>query len=166
MKKSRLLADYAAYNLWANELMVRWLQSKPAAVLQQETASSFPTLRATLLHIWGAQEIWLNRLNGFSPNSFLGNTFQGSDAEILEGLIHSSREWVEFVASKSSGRFFNQNLIYLHTSGKRYEQPADGIALHCLQHSTFHRGQIVTMARSLGLSDPPSTDYIKYVRMA
>ncbi|MFN2424735.1 MAG: DinB family protein [Cryomorphaceae bacterium] len=33
-----------------------------------------------------------------------------------------------------------------------------------MNHSTYHRGQLVTMGRQAGLSTPPQTDYIFYVR--
>jgi len=33
-----------------------------------------------------------------------------------------------------------------------------------MNHGTFHRGQLVTMGRSLGLTDPPKTDFIHYLR--
>jgi uncharacterized damage-inducible protein DinB len=36
---------------------------------------------------------------------------------------------------------------------------------HCMNHSTYHRGQIVTIARNLELTDPPSTDFMRYVRL-
>src|SRR5690242_11895194 len=47
-----LMKNYANYNLWANTTLVRWLKSKPAAELEQEVASSFPSIKLTLLHIW------------------------------------------------------------------------------------------------------------------
>jgi uncharacterized damage-inducible protein DinB len=37
--------------------------------------------------------------------------------------------------------------------------------IHCVQHSTFHRGQIVTIAHTLHMKAPiPATDYIRFVR--
>jgi uncharacterized damage-inducible protein DinB len=35
---------------------------------------------------------------------------------------------------------------------------------HCINHQSFHRGQLVTFARQLGITDIPSTDYIVYLR--
>jgi uncharacterized damage-inducible protein DinB len=38
--------------------------------------------------------------------------------------------------------------------------------MHCMNHSTYHRGQIVTMGRNLGFTDAPMTDYNFYNVMA
>jgi uncharacterized damage-inducible protein DinB len=36
--------------------------------------------------------------------------------------------------------------------------------LHCFNHSTQHRGQLITMMRTLGLDRIPATDLIVYQR--
>jgi len=33
---------------------------------------------------------------------------------------------------------------------------------HCINHGTYHRGQIITIARNIGITDPPTTDYNYY----
>lgn len=159
-----LLKDYTAYNQWANERIIQWLKTKPAEKMTAEVPSSFPSLRATLLHIWAAEDIWLLRLQQISPTSFLSNTFQGSDVELFERLLQNSEAFKHFV-QRQSAEYFEQTTSYKHTTGKAYEQYSAEIIQHCMQHSTFHRGQIVTIARNLGLTDPPKTDYIEYVRL-
>ena len=37
------------------------------------------------------------------------------------------------------------------------------IILHVMNHGTYHRGQLVTMGRELGISDPPKTDFMAFV---
>lgn len=159
-----LLRDYAVFNLWANRRIADWLLAKPDELLTRETPSSFPTLRATLQHIWGAQDVWLNRLRGDSPEGFEVDKFTGSNAEVIENLLRSAQDFADFVAAADDD-FFEKTTSYTHFSGKHYTQNNSEILLHVLQHSTFHRGQIVTMGRSLGLTDPPPTDYIAYVRL-
>ena len=73
-----LLKDYAVFNLWANTQMVDWLKSKPQELMEREIPSSYPTLRETLLHIWGAEEIWLDRLRLLPTNTILTERFNGS----------------------------------------------------------------------------------------
>lgn len=159
-----LLRDYAVFNAWANQRIADWLLSKPDELLTRETPSSFPSLRGTLSHIWGAQEVWLRRLQGESPEGFGPEEFDGPNAEVIENLLNSARDFADFVAAQDDD-FFQKTTSYTHFSGKHYTQQNSEILLHCLQHSTFHRGQIVTMGRALGLTDPPQTDYIAYVRL-
>jgi uncharacterized damage-inducible protein DinB len=159
-----LLQDYTAYNLWANERIIHWLKTKPAEKMSQFVASSFPSLRTTLLHIWAAEDIWLQRLQQISPTAFLSTTFQGTDTELFERLLQNSESFKNFV-HRQSAEFFDLTISYKHTTGKQFEQYSAEIILHCMQHSTFHRGQIITIARNLEITDPPKTDYIEYVRL-
>jgi len=36
--------------------------------------------------------------------------------------------------------------------------------MHCMNHSTYHRGQIITLLRELGATEIPGTDMIAYIR--
>ncbi len=158
-----LMKDYVAFNVWANALFVNWLKSKPLELMDREVPSSFPSLRGTLLHIWSAQDIWLHRLQGASPTYLISATFQGSNTELMDGLMQNSAAFRDFIGSRDSS-YFSQKIGYNHTTGIPYEQYTTEIIQHCMQHSTYHRGQIVTIARNLGLTDPPKSDYIGYVR--
>lgn len=164
MTLDTLLKDYTSYNLWANERIIHWLKTKPTEKMSYYVASSFPSLRATLLHIWAAEDIWLHRLQQISPTEFISNSFQGSDSELFERLLQNSESFKNFV-QRQSAEFFELTISYKHTSGKQFEQFSAEIILHCMQHSTLHRGQIITIARNLEITDPPKTDYIEYVRL-
>lgn len=158
-----LLKDYTTYNFWANELTVNWLKDKPLDLLDREVPSSFPSLRSTLLHVWSAQDIWLHRLQGNSPTQFIAATFAGSNSQLLEGLMDNSTAFKNYI-NKREPEYFSQRIEYTHTTGVPFAQFTSEIIQHCMQHSTYHRGQIVTIARNLGLTDPPKTDYIEYSR--
>lgn len=158
-----LMKDYVAFNHWANELNTNWLKTKPLELLDQPFPSSFPSLRETLLHIWSAQDVWLQRLQGHSPTLFLAATFQGNNEELMAGLMQNSAEFRDFIAGQNPD-YFTQKIEYAHTGGKVYRQFTTEIIQHCMQHGTYHRGQIVTIARNLGLTDPPKQDYVEYCR--
>jgi uncharacterized damage-inducible protein DinB len=36
--------------------------------------------------------------------------------------------------------------------------------MHVFNHGTYHRGQLVTMLRQVGVTEIPQTDYIAFVR--
>jgi uncharacterized damage-inducible protein DinB len=42
-------------------------------------------------------------------------------------------------------------------------RPRVELLQHCLNHSTYHRGQIVSIGHQVGLKDAPMTDYMYYV---
>ena len=159
-----LLKDYAVFNLWANTQMVDWLKSKPQELMEREIPSSYPTLRETLLHIWGAEEIWLDRLRLLPTNTILTERFNGSLEDVYEGMVKKSREFSDY-AEDLLDADFHEICSFKLLNGTEDSRPRAKMIHHCMNHSTYHRGQIVTMARMLGLTDPPGTDYIKYVRL-
>ena len=164
MTTKTLFVNYATYNLWANSTLVDWLRSKPLELMEREIPSSFPTIKQTLLHMWGAEDIWLQRLKGISVTQFLSERFQGSTTDVFDGLIDVSTEFLAYVEALSDEDFEKQCPFRL-LNGTEDSKPRIYMIHHCMNHATYHRGQIVTMARNFGLSDPPSTDYIRYLRM-
>ncbi|MDO8368115.1 MAG: DinB family protein [Saprospiraceae bacterium] len=164
MTLESLLKDNTDYNLWANAQTVNWLKTNPLELMEREIPSSFPTLRDTLLHIWGAEQIWLERLRLIPPTTFLSQPFNGTVEDIFEGVLRQSEEFAGYVQDLPDAKF-QEICTFKLLNGTEDSRPRSKMIYHCMNHSTYHRGQIVTMARNLGLSDPPSTDYIKYVRL-
>ncbi|MCW3088046.1 MAG: hypothetical protein JWQ78_1432, partial [Sediminibacterium sp.] len=39
------------------------------------------------------------------------------------------------------------------------------ILLHLFNHGTYHRGQLVTLLRQVGVEEIPRTDYIEFSRL-
>lgn len=163
MSLTELIREYAIFNHWANQRYVNWLGGLSDELLTKEMPSSFPTLRQTFLHIWAAETIWLERLKGVSPSVFISITFQGTNAELFDRFMANTNDFRDFILSQPD-EYFSGTLVYTHTSGTEYLENTAEIIQHCIQHSTFHRGQLLTMARSLGQTDPPATDFIGYVR--
>ncbi len=157
-----MLQDYAIYNLWANRTLVEWLRTHPAELLEQATPSSFPSLKLTFLHIWSAEEIWMQRLQKMVPTAFRATTFVGTAQEVLDGLLENSAVFADFIQQQDAA-FFHEICDFQLLNGMSHLRLRSAMVLHCIQHSTYHRGQVVTMARALGLTDPPSTDYMKYL---
>jgi len=164
MTLESLLKDHADYNLWANTQFVNWLKTKPLELMEREIPSSYPTLRDTLIHIWGAEQIWLERLRLIPPTTFLAHRFNGTVEDVFEGIVRQSEEFANYLQDLPDADF-QEICTFKLLNGTEDSRPRSKMIHHCLNHSTYHRGQIVTMARTLGLTDPPSTDYIKYVRL-
>jgi uncharacterized damage-inducible protein DinB len=151
------------YSVWANETLVAKLKTLGDSILDKEVKSSFPSIAKTIMHIWDAQIVWLKRFQGTSLSAWPSNDFKGTTTETLDGLIQSSRDIQEFVASRGDA-FVNGKLKYKNLKGDEFEDPADYLLHHIVNHGTYHRGQITTMLRELGVTDPPGTDIIVYWR--
>ena len=157
----RLMSEY---NHWANQQFIEYFRNQKTEQIEAFVAGSFPSIRKTLMHIWDAQHIWYLRLFGTSPTRFLSDTWNGRFDELCAGLIKSSQDFVELVHNNDTAMLQEvvnyTTMAYGPQSSRRYE-----ILLHVFNHSMYHRGQCVTMARALGLSDIPGTDLIKYLRI-
>ncbi|MEN0003950.1 MAG: DinB family protein [Bacteroidota bacterium] len=156
------LLDYVYYNSWANQQLMRALQHLTTPEFDKKVASSFPSVRLTVLHIWDAQEIWLSRLNGASPTAFPSKTFVGDKDEVLAALMKSTFDWVDFFHQPNLN--VESHCLFKDTSGNEYSIRIADIGMHCINHGTYHRGQLITILRQLGVNLVPRTDYIWYLR--
>jgi uncharacterized damage-inducible protein DinB len=159
--QNELLIKYTAYNVWANEQIANWLMDIPESMFSQEVESSFNSLSKTIAHLWNAEAGWLKHIKDEIWES-PAKDFTGTGKEMLENWLQTSRNFHEYLKIMPLEKF---------TSSKPNSR-GDGSTLyadmihHCMNHSTYHRGQLITMGRQLGLETPPRTDFIYYVNIA
>ena len=161
------LQDMAAYDLWAITRLTDWLKSKPGALLEATAASSFPGIKATLLHILEVEREWLNRLQFMPPKESFGPALQrqepdGSLEDVLENLVEQAAEFNDYVQLLDEEEL-QEDCCYNALFIGEICRPKFEIIQHCLNHSTYHRGQVVTIGHQVGLKDAPMTDYMFYV---
>jgi uncharacterized damage-inducible protein DinB len=151
------------YNVWANRKILDFVLDAGEKKADKVLVSSFPTISLTLIHIWDAQHIWLERMNGMSAGSWPGQKFNGNLIELADGLRNSSDDLVAYCESVSIKELTSQ-ISYLNPKGDRFSNSVQEILTHLFNHSTFHRGQIVTMLRNTGFTSLSQTDLIEYYR--
>jgi len=163
MHLQKLMTNYAAYNLWANETLVAWLKSKPKELLEKEVPSSFPGIVKTLNHIWAVEEFWYSVVTENKPTGSRYKAEHLDTDEVLDGVLPQSRSLADYVNTLSEEDLLRK--VYLDTPWVKGELPRYEFLQHVLNHSTYHRGQAVTIGRNLGFTDAPMTDY-NYFNMA
>ena len=151
-----LLIKYASYNQWANQRILGWIKEYPESTLTSETSSSYPTILKTLAHIWTAQLVYLAYLE---ETKLVFPENPGYD-EVIEGLSSSSSRLIKVIESLGSEGI--ERTRYVERPDIKGDFAAHEFILQCLNHSTHHRGQVITMGRSLGMDSPPVTDYYRY----
>lgn len=156
-----LLKDYVFYNLWANTQFINWLKTKPIEQIEARRPSSFPSIRLTLLHLWDVEDSWLCDLKGLSAPERSLEAMEVSTDAVFELLLQGSREFCTYVDALPPTEFLG-TCTYLKFDGTMESKSRVEIIHHCMNHSTFHRGQIIALAHQLGLGNPPSTDLIKF----
>lgn len=151
--------DYASYNIWANNRLINNLLGKNDKLLRQELVGSFPTIRATVIHIWFAETGWLSRLSGNGWETSNVTNFIGTNEELFKSWGITSENFKTFVEKAD----LEKEIKFEH-KGEKFSIPTREIIQTVFNHGSFHRGQVVMMMRQLGISDIPQTDYIEWVR--
>jgi uncharacterized damage-inducible protein DinB len=157
------LIKLCKFNVWANDRICTWIKKADTKV-DEELKSSFPSIRKTLYHLWDAQFIWLARLNGESPNTWPSHSFEGTLDEAIEGVHQNSLAFVSFIEQLNESEYQRQ-VEFRSIDGTPYFNSVEEIITHVVNHSTYHRGQLITMLRTVGFTAVESTDFIRYLRM-
>lgn len=141
-----------AYNKWANRRLLKAAGPLPIESFSKDLMASFGSLRGTFGHIlWG--ELWWLR---FWQNGALPPEFPPEEFPTVQAL---STRWSELEQEQQA---FVAGLTDEQVAATRrvrdYEYTLGELLHHLLNHSTYHRGQVVLLLRQLG-ERPPSTDF-------
>lgn len=160
-----LTRDYAAYNHWANQQLINWLKSKPGHLQDQAVASSFSGIKQTLYHILQVQEFWLSSLRGVTPELAYGVVFMGKVEDLYADILEQSAQFVQHLQLLDDEELAEACYVNIPFVGE-VNRPVFEIVHHTMTHSTYHRGQLVTIGHHLDWHDAPMTDYMFYLLMA
>lgn len=151
-----------AYNAWANRKIFDAAAALPAEQYGRDLQSSHGGIHGTLAHIVWAEQLWLHRWLE-RPNPAVP---QGRD---LPDLVAVRARWEEVEAERAT---FLHGMTEARLSETRTVKPSTGGAFdhsfakmftHTIDHSSYHRGQVVTMLRQVG-SVPPNTGLMVFYR--
>lgn len=159
MRIKDLLDHFAAYDQWANARLADRLAREPDTVLDAPVKSSFPSLRATLMHMRDAECVWRQRSMGERPT-------WPAEASTEVGTFMRYVDLMRAHVLALSEDDLLDTITYQDLRGNTHAQPRWQALLHCFNHSTYHRGQLVTMMRMLELGEIPQLDLVVYQRLA
>lgn len=158
----QILLRYASYNLWANRHIIACLLQLNKEEREKEIVSSFCSVSKTALHTWSAEDIWLQRLQLVEQPVWKQGIFQDSLETLCAGWTDTSSQLELFVSRQTEDADFQREIPYLNLRQEPMKFHTADILLHVFNHSTYHRGQLVTMLRQLGKTDIPATDLIRF----
>lgn len=138
-----------AYTHWANSRALEAVVKLSVDDLNRDTGSSFPSVFKTLEHMLAAEWVWLKRLNGISPAAMFDGHSCKTLYELRERWSINDLEWIAFIEAMSDEDLARE-IHYQNLAGDKLMFAQGQIMQHVPNHSTYHRGQIVTMLRQLG----------------
>jgi uncharacterized damage-inducible protein DinB len=149
------------YTAWANAQVLDAAAQLSAEEFTRDLKNSFPSVRDTLVHLLFAEWVWLARWEGQSPREVLAPGEYADVGAVRAHLAEVERRREELLAGLDD-EALERDIIYANSKGERWSYQLGQMMRHVANHSTYHRGQIVTMLRQLGYS-APSTDLLIYV---
>jgi uncharacterized damage-inducible protein DinB len=155
------------YTEWANGLALDAAAKLSDEDLRREVKISHGSIFGTLLHMAGAEWIWLERWHGRSPAGAeawsLWKTESCPDLATLNLQWHQLIERRAAFISKLDEARLSAELSFILLNGDSNSMRLVDQMHHVANHATLHRGQVVGMIRQLGIA-PPSTDMLFYLR--
>ena len=147
-----------SYNLWATERITSWLMTIDQSQLYVDVGSSFGSIDRTLQHILSAQNYWYSIIIEDKVNEFDQPFKENSVAEVMSDLIKGAQKIVDDISELNEQQLI-ERIKASDSTQSRYEY-----IFHLVNHSSYHRGQVVSICRSLGIKDEiPVTDYDAYL---
>ena len=160
--KHLLLSDIA-YSAWANQCLLDGCSAFTGEELERDLRVSHTSILATLRHFYDGERVWLPSLRD-TPDLGTFLLPQGSAPALSLDVLKQSwsklwydyRHWLQNQSESSLGV---ELTVQMPGSGPRL--PRWKILRHVLDHSQFHRGQVVAMIRALGHC-PPAINRMDY----
>lgn len=158
-----IFIQYAAYNVWASTQFANVIRGITPSYLNREIESSFPSIRATINHIRSAEYIWLSRLKGEPVTVWPEFDPIESSNELADAWLQGSQALALYIEQMPDADF-SKEFTYHDMKGNPHTDTLNSVFMHLFNHSSFHRGQLVTLFRQSGLTVIPRSDYIVYAR--
>jgi uncharacterized damage-inducible protein DinB len=94
----------------------------------------------------------------------LTKTFKGSKKDLIEIWKEISLGIKKFIEDMPDDLLL-QKLSFKNTKGIEHSLSYYQLLAHIVNHSAYHRGQVVTMLRQVGYTDITSVDIVTYFRI-
>lgn len=153
-----VLSELFRYNNWARDRQLQACQLLTEEQFLRPMESSFASIRDTLTHLVAAEWLWLEWWRGRSPRSILSPQ-QFPTLAVLSGrwrVLES--EMSEYLATLGEDALAHP-ITYVDPEGGTWTHILWRTMLHLLQHQSYHRGQVATLLRQVGIH-PPEVDFL------
>lgn len=158
----RELLDLVDYHYWARDRMFAALEQISTDDYVKPLGNSFASIRDTVVHLYHAEWVWLERWNGNSPAAAPAGSYP--DLASIRTAWQALEQKVRSYVSGLEGDRVNERLDYRNLAGLAANSSRWSMIQHVVNHATFHRGQVTTMIRQVGGKAPASQDLITYYR--
>jgi uncharacterized damage-inducible protein DinB len=152
------LKSLLAYNRWAGDRVVQAVRRLTPEQYVREPAPGWSPVRATFLHIADGNWIWARRLRGETVTSRTTEAEAPNLDDAVALLARAHDAFDQELATRSPAQLAAA-WSFRNLQGKESTLPLWAIFRHVVNHGSYHRGQIASKLRLLGI-EPPVTDLV------
>ncbi|MGB8012853.1 MAG: DinB family protein [Terriglobales bacterium] len=146
------------YNYWARDRVLQSCATLTGEQFLRPLGNSFPSIRDTLAHLVAAEWIWLERWRGRSPRALLSAEEFPTLASVSERWRMVEAEMRAYLATLSE-ETLESTVTYVNSKGETWTYDLWRMMVHLLNHQSYHRGQVATLLRQLGMK-PLTVDFL------
>lgn len=149
-----------AYNHWANARVLEASRPLSPEQLHRNLETSHRSVFGTLVHtLWGEWR-WLGRWRGSPPRG--ADPLSCTDLTSLRERWSAVRRDQEEFLKALTDDALNRLISYENPPGRRWTYSLAHMLQHVVNHSTYHRGQVVALLRQLAAT-PTATDFLVFI---
>ena len=156
----QLLLDY---HYWARDRLLDAVAPLTTEQLNTDRGNSFSSIHATLVHLYGADWIWCSRWEGASPAA-LPSAAEFPDLASVHGAWRDVEGRLRALVHRLGEDGIQRPIEYRGPNGALQAQLFWQMFQHLVNHGSYHRGQVTTMLRQIGMEPPKSLDLIAFYR--
>jgi uncharacterized damage-inducible protein DinB len=148
-----------AYNRWANERVLGACRKLSAEQYAAEPVPGWSSVRSTIVHIAVVADGWLRALTGEVVGDPPAETELPSVDHAQALLANADDTAGKFLANITPERLMTPMTI--KGRGRTATLPPWVVLRHVANHSTYHRAQVASKLKRLGI-EQPETDFIYF----
>ena len=158
---------FALYNRWANGAIYAAAAKLSPDQLAADRGGYFKSVLGTLNHLLVTDGMWLDRLDGASPQGVRLDTVLHAELPALRDARRATDKRLIDLVYPYRETDFAVPFHYRTTAGSEFTQPLVEILAHVFNHQTHHRGQAHDLiGQMLGRDAVPVLDLVAYLRTA
>jgi uncharacterized damage-inducible protein DinB len=156
-----VLRAHLAYSQWANEKLLQASRDLSPGELGRDFGSADKSVVGTLVHVFAAERVWLDRVQSHVPRTFIGEEDREFAAlqRAWPPIWEAWKEWADLQTDAS----IHESVSYHDLKGNAHTTPLWQIVLHLVNHGAHHRGQVTGFLRAMN-QKPPALDLIAFYR--
>jgi uncharacterized damage-inducible protein DinB len=157
---TKLFQTHLAFREWQAKRLIAAVKELPVAEFEADRRSSHGGIQGTMQHMYGADVVWLARVQLAAPVKLADIAMPQTTAELEDRWLKVIADWIAFGETISDDGW-DRGITYTLWNQTQHTTPLWQLIVHVVNHGTHHAGQVITMLRQAG-AKPPQTDLIFY----